>query len=152
MSVTVSAAIALAQNGYTTDDFSAVNVEYMLNTCINIVNQLAGQAIPALSGSPGTTTCTRAQEPAVSLITTITLREGKKTSLSNSSNTSGSNTSSESMNMGPLGYSKGGGSSTALSAATALNSAASSPNVELFYKLVESLKTGATVTRHFMRA
>jgi hypothetical protein len=154
MSVTISAAVALAQNGYTTADLSAVNTEYMIDTCLNVVNQLAGQSIAALSGTAGTksATCTRAQEPAVTTLITITLREAKKTSLSNSSSTSGSASTSKSTTMGPMSVSEGGSTSTAISAAAALNNAANSPLVDLFYRLIDSLKTGAVSTRHFMRA
>lgn len=152
--VTITATIALAQNGYTTSDFSAINTEYMIDTCINIVNQLAGQSIAALSGVAGSksTTCTGAQEGALTTLITITLREAKKTALSNSSSTSGSSSTSSSIGLGPASLSESSSVGTAISAASALNSAANSPYVELFYKLIESLKTGAVTTRRFMRA
>jgi hypothetical protein len=158
--VDISASIALAQNGFavisgTAGDFKAVQVEYMIDTVINVVNQLAGQSIAALSGVPGTmtTTCTRAQEPAVTTLITITLREGKKTSLSNSTSTNGSSSGSSSVSLaGVISKSESGSVGTAISAAAALNNAANSPLVDLFYKLIDSLKTGAVVQRHFMRA
>jgi hypothetical protein len=140
--VDVSATIILAENGYTTTDFTAENTEYMIDDVIDTVNLLAGTTITALTGTAGTktTTVTRHESPAVKTLCTIVLREAKKTSLSNSSSTSGSSSSSKSTNFGPVGVSEGGSTSTAISAASALNNAANSPLVDLFYKEIEKLQ------------
>jgi hypothetical protein len=153
MSVTITALTSLDQNSYTTTDFSAVKTEYMIDTAINTVNQLAGQSIQALSGSPGTksTTCTRAQEPALTYHITITLREAKKTSLSNSATTTGTSSTNSSITLGPFGKSEGGSIGSAISATSALNSA-DSPTVKLFYNLIDSLKIGGVTGRAFVRA
>ena len=153
--VTLSAAICLAQNQYVvTTDFDATDVEYMIDDAIDTVNQLAGQSIAALTGVAGsmTGTCTRAQAPAVKTLISIMLREYKRTALSANSSTGDSSSTNRSVSIGAVSYSEGGSKSTAISAASALNNAANSPLVELFYKLIDSLKTGAVATRHFMRA
>lgn len=150
MSVTITAASILAQNQYTTTDFDNTDVEYMIDDAIDTVNQLAQQSIAAMAGVPGslTATLTRAQSPAVKTLLTIMLREAKKTSLSNSSSTSGSTSTSKSKSIaGVLSVSEGGSVGTAISATSALNNAANSPLVELFYKLIESLKTNTSYTK-----
>jgi hypothetical protein len=143
MSATFTASSILAQNGYTTTDFSAENVEYWIDDSIDTVNDLAVQSIDAMAGIAGskTATCTRTQAPAVKTLITIILREAKKTSLSNSNSTSSSNSTSKSVSLGPASYSEGGSVGAAISAASALNNASDSPLVELFYRLIDSLKT-----------
>lgn len=152
MSVTITATSALSQNGYTITDFPATGVEVIIDDCANTVNQLAQQTIEAMSGSPLTLTVTRNQAPAVKTLITIILRETKKTSLSNSNSTSGANSATKNMNFGPVGVSEGSSTSTAISASMALNNAADSPLVELFYKLIDNLKIGGVTGRSFVRA
>ncbi len=53
MTKTLTAAIALAQNNYTTTDLSAANTEYLIDDAIDYVNHLAGTSISNLTGDAG---------------------------------------------------------------------------------------------------
>jgi hypothetical protein len=144
--VTLTAASVLSQNGYAvingaTGDFTIADTETMINDAIDQVNQLARRSIPPMAGVAGSKTATlnREEAPAVKVLLTIMLREGKKTSLSNSSSTSGSNSSNKSWNLGPVGASTGTSVGTSISATSALNNAANSPLMDLFNRLIEQL-------------
>jgi hypothetical protein len=152
MSVTITAATALSENGYAvlsgnTGDFALVDVEAKIDDAINQVNLFAETNITALSGTAGskTVTLSRLESAPVKILITITLREMKKTSLSNSSSTSGSSSTNKSVSIaGVLSQSEGGSTSTAVSAAAALNSAANSPLIDMFWKAIEKLRAAET--------
>jgi len=122
MSASLTALIALAENGYTTTDMTAVNTEYVIDNAIDFVNLTAEVNIPQLSGTAGTktVTLTREQNAAVRLLVTCMLREAKKTSLTNSSS-SGTATSG-SLGIGNLSMSESSSVSSAITAASSLNS------------------------------
>lgn len=140
--VTVTAAIVLAENGYTTDDFSAVNIEYMMDNVIDTINLMAGTSIAALTGTAGskTATLTRAENPVFQMLMSMVLRENKKTSLSNSSSTSGSESASSSVSIGALSSSESSSVGTAISATAALNNEANSIYVKMFYDACRALR------------
>ena len=140
--VTVNATIVLAQNGYTTSDFSAVNIEYMMDDAINTLNLLFSQSIAALSGGAGvgSTTLTRSQSAVFAMLMSLVLRENKKTALSNSSSTSNSTGASSSVGIGGLSASESSSVSSAISAASAINNPANSVYVDLLMKAGRKLE------------
>jgi hypothetical protein len=143
MSVTITAVTALSENSYTTTDFPLADVENKIDDAINQVNLFAEKNIPALSGNPEakTVSMNRLESTSVKLLITILLRETKKTSLSNSSSTSTASSQSDSVQAGPFGASRGNSTSNATSAAAALNNAANSPLVDMFWRSIEKLKS-----------
>lgn len=149
MTTTITALTVLSQNSYSellvgppaTGDFTIVDTELMINSAVNMINLLAGTSMAKLTGSPGTTDIDDDEEPAFSLLMTIMLREAKKTSLSSSSNTSGSSGSNSSVSFpSGFGMSQGSSVSSAISAATAINSSGNSPLVDFFNQAIERLR------------
>ena len=155
MSVTITAQSILDQTGYTvyavgppaTGDFTLVNTELMIDDAIDTVNLMFTQAIAALSGSAGSKsgTMTRDQNAVVKMLLVLMLREGKKTSLSNSTSTNGGSSTNQSINVGPFGRSEGGSVSSAVSAATAINNPANSIYVAMFNEAGKKLEEKTSV-------
>jgi hypothetical protein len=145
-----TATIALAESGYTTDDVTAINAEYIIDNAINFVNLEAQLSISALSGTAGskTVTLTRDQYAVVSILSTAMLRETKKTSLTNSTST-GTSTSG-SIGAGSLSLSESSSVSSAISAAASLNSGDDFLR-ELFWRGIEKLRqTESDYSRAFL--
>ena len=122
---TLTAAIVLAKNNYTTTDISAVNTEYIIDDAIDFVNFDCGQTMSNMSGGAGskTVTVTYSQNAVLSTLLTCMLRDAKKTGLSNSDSTSASSGTSKSVGVGNINVSESSSVSSAISAASSLNSA-----------------------------
>jgi len=151
---TLTAATVLAQNGYSeldiltdpdnpTGDFSKTVVEYVIDDCIKTVNLLAEQNMPLMSGvaESKTVTVSDDQSVAVKILISMVLRENKKTTLTASSTTSGSEATSSSVGLGPASVSGSSSVGTAIGAASAINNPANSIYVELFNKALAKLLT-----------
>ena len=154
--VDLTAATILNQNGYTQydpveeeGDFTYTVVENIIDDCIDTVNSLAGSSIGAMTGvaEAKTVTITRSQAPAVKFLVSMVLRETKKTSLTNSSTTSGAESVASSSSLGPASVSESSGLSTAIGASSAINNPANSILVGLFYQLVDRLR-GRSMERY----
>jgi hypothetical protein len=137
----VTALIALAENGYTITDITAINVEYIIDNAIDYVNLLAETSIAALSGTAGTktVTVTREQNAPLRILITCMLREAKKTSLSNSSSTNNSSGTTSSIGVGVLSVSESSSVSAAISAASSFGGTNDLTRV-LFDKAIERLR------------
>ena len=122
---TLTATIVLAKNNYTTTDISAANTEYIIDDAIDFVNFDCGQTMSNMSGVAGskTVTVTYAQNAVLSTLLTCMLRDAKKTGLSNSDSTSASSGTSKSVGVGNINVSESSSVSSAISAASSLNSA-----------------------------
>lgn len=123
--VSLTAAIALAQNGFTTADLTAVNTEYVIDNAIDFVELEAGVTIGDMTGVAGskTVTLTGPQNAVLSLLVSLMLREVKKTTLTNSSSTASSSSTAKAVSIGGLSVSDSAILSSAISAATSLNNA-----------------------------
>jgi hypothetical protein len=132
--VTVTASTVLSKNGFTTTDFAAIDVENMIDDTIDTINLLADQTITAMAGTAGskTATLTGPQNTCFYMLISGVLRENKKTALSNSGSTSGSSSINKSVNMGPISFSEGGSTGTAISATATLNNPANSMFANMF--------------------
>lgn len=139
---TLTATIVLAKNGFTTTDFSAINTEYMIDDAIDWVNNQTDRGIANMSGSAGTKTVTLSSEEnaAVSPLISVVLRENKKTSLSNSSVTSGGSSTSNSIGVGSVSLSESNSVSNAISATSAINNPANTFYLEMVKAACERLK------------
>jgi hypothetical protein len=155
MSVTITAQSILDQTGYTvysagppvTGDFTLINTELMIDDAIDTVNLMFTQAIAALSGTAGskTGTMTRDQNSVVKMLLVLMLREGKKTSLSNSTSTNGSTSTNQQVGVGAISISEGGSVSSAVSAAQAINNPANSIYVNMFNAAGKKLEEKTSV-------
>ena len=148
MSVSITAQIILDQTGYTTTDFTLINTEYMIDDALDTVNLMFTQSIAALSGSTGSKTgsLTRDQNAVVKMLLVLMLREGKKTSLSNSTSTGGSTSNQQSVGVGAISISESGSVSSAVSAAQAINNPANSIYVSMFMDAGKKLEDKTSVT------
>jgi hypothetical protein len=150
MSVTITASSVLSQNGMSTTDFAAADVEAMIDDAIDTVDLFAWQSMAAMTGTAGakTVTITRLQSPAVKMLISLLLRENKKTQFSSATNTSGSTSTSKSVSIaGVLSQSEGSSISTAISASAAINNPANTVFVQYFLQACEELKKQtATIT------
>lgn len=153
VSHTLTAAIVLGKNGYALDtgsggDFTAVNTEYLMDDMIDFIDgQVGSDVIPSLSGTAGSKTVTitgRNENAAFSFGMTIALREGKKTSLTGSSTTNGSESSSHSWTVGQVSHSEGASVGQAIGASTAINNESNSPESRFFWEAIAKLKAEAT--------
>lgn len=127
--VTVSATLALGENGYTVDtDISAINTEYNIDKCIVYLNTDAGTSVAKLSGEAGskTTTCTDDEYAALSMLIELILRERMKTA--GTSN----DASSESTSRSAGALSASDSKSTSVSLAAAINNPNNSP-IKMMY-------------------
>jgi hypothetical protein len=138
LTTTITAALTLSQNGYTTSDFATSDVEAWIDDAIITTATLVNTDIDKLD--TGTVTLTDDLASAVKVLITIMLREAKKTSMSNSTSTSSSAGGNKSVGIGGLSVSESSSVSTAISAASSLNNQANTPLVDLYYRLVDALK------------
>jgi activator of HSP90 ATPase len=140
--VDITATTSLSQNGMTVTDFSAENVEYMIDDCLDTVNLMFEQTMDALSGGAGSksVTVTRGQAPVVKMLISLVLRENKKTQLTNSSSTGSSTGTSSSIGVGSINVSESGSVSSSISAAASINNPANSVYVNLFMEAGRKLK------------
>lgn len=143
VSHTLTAAIILAKNGYSDSDLSYINCEYLIDDAIDFINGKAHSSIPNLSGAVAgskTVTVTGYNEnAALAFLLTMMLREAKKTSLTNSSSTSGSSSQANSMGLGPASMSESSSVGTAISAASSINNEANSPEAKFFWEAMAEL-------------
>jgi hypothetical protein len=142
LTVTINATNTLAENGYTTSDFTAATTEFIIDTAIDLLNLLAEQSIAAMAGSSGTKTVitTRDQAAVLKMLISVTLRENKKTALSSSSSTSGSSSAGKSVGIGSLSMSESSSVSSAISAAATINNPQNSAFAKLFLDSCAALK------------
>ncbi len=139
---TFTATQILTENGYTTVDFMYPTVEWIIDNAVDHVNLETGRSIANMTGVAGSKilTCLSEESPIIKMIVTYMLREAKKTSLTNSSSTGGSNTSSSTINVGPVGMGQSSGVSTAISAASAINSINNTAHLNFILRGFERLR------------
>lgn len=133
----------IEDNGYVVDtDFTAVQVERMMDSALGLINVLAKTSLPLTSGTAGTKTVDLddRENAAFQILMTIMLREGKKTALSNSSATSNTTGTSSSVGIGGLSASESSSVSASISAAAAINNAANSPLIQYFTNAIQNLR------------
>ena len=139
----VTALGLLGQNGMTTADFTAAQVESMMAMARNYINLRVKNRsrVPMLTGTEGTKTMalTDDQDAAFEPLMTCILRENNKTKLTSSASTSSSTSQSESVGAGPFNYSHSGSQSSAVSAAGAINSPQNTIYREMFELAIQSM-------------
>jgi len=142
--VTISASVALAQNGYTTDDVEDIACEYIIDAAIDHVNLMADTSIAALAGVAGAKTgaVTRNQNAALQPLITLMLRDYKRSALSSSQHTTQSTGAggSSSFTLGPYSVSESSSTASAISAANSLNNAANTYTVKMFETAIARLR------------
>jgi hypothetical protein len=139
----ITAASILSQNGYTITDIPLLDVETIIDDCIDTVNSDADIYMPNMAGTAGskTVTVTGKQNAALKPLIASYLREYKKTSLSNSASTSGSSSTNRSASIaGVLSTSQGGSVGNAISATSSINSSANSIYLGMYTKAIARLR------------
>lgn len=145
---TITATEILAENGYTTSDFTAATVELIITNAKRYINFMANQSIADMTGTEGskTLTLTENQDICVRILTTCMLREAKKTSLTNSSSTGTSSGTASSIGVGPVSVSESSSVSSSISAAAAINSPSNTIYREMLNQALSRLH-GRTFSR-----
>ena len=139
---TLTATEILAENGYTTDDFTAAVTEGIINNAKDYINLMADQSITDMTGTEGskTLTLTSNQSVCLRILLACMLREAKKTALTNSSATGNSSGTSSSVGVGPISLSESSSISTSISAAASINSPSNTIYREMLNNALERLR------------
>jgi hypothetical protein len=147
--VDITATTVLSQNGYTTTDLAAADVERIIDDAINQVNLDAAQSMSNMTGAEGskTVTVTAPQSVPVKILISLMLREVKKTSLTNSDSTSSSTSTSKSIGVGQINVSDASSVSSSISAAASINTVANTILRENYLRAISRL-----IGRSFQRA
>ena len=143
MSVTLNATDTLAENGYTTTDFTAAVVEGIINRAIRQVNLDAAQSISEMTGATvgeKTVSMTQRQSVPVTILISLMLRETRRSTLSNTSSTGNSSSTSKSINVGPIGMSDASSVSSAISASASLNNPANTIYRDDYLRAIDRLR------------
>jgi hypothetical protein len=146
LTVSFTATQIIEQNGYVVDtDFTVANVEYLINDSVDYVNLIAGTTIPHMTGEAEAKTITVSERANAALkpLLACTLRENKKTQLSNASSTTNATGDSNSVSAAGLSASESSSISTAISAANSINNAANTIYRDMFRDAIEALKSEA---------